>query len=258
MTTKRNVLLAAGLLASAVLTGTAWAHGNVVPQAVETKGLTPIKDAGVTLTAMAGQRSTRTAALPSTTRPWRSVPRPTTRTAPPAMAWRPSRGHRPDLRMLDAGEAGDEWFVERVRHGAVRDGRVYMPKMADYLSQEALWAVRTYLDSVRRGMTAMRLLAVLFSGLLLCCAAAQAQVRNYDAIIAAGELKVAVYKDFAPYSFEDHGQPRGVDVELAQALATALGVRLQLIWAPPGKSSTTICATTSGAAARCATSNWPT
>ena len=81
----------------------------------------------------------------------------------------------------------------------------------------------------------MRLWAVLLSGLLLCCAAAQAQVRNYDAIIAAGELKVAVYKDFAPYSFQDHGQPRGVDVELAQALATALGVRLQLIWAPPGE-----------------------
>jgi ABC-type amino acid transport substrate-binding protein len=81
----------------------------------------------------------------------------------------------------------------------------------------------------------MRLSAVLLSGLLLCCAAVQAQVRNYDAIIAAGELKVAVYKDFAPYSFEDHGQPRGVDVELAQALATALGVHLQLIWAPPGE-----------------------
>lgn len=49
MTTKRNVLLAAGLLAAAVLTSTAFAHGNVVPQAVETKGLTPIKDAGVSL-----------------------------------------------------------------------------------------------------------------------------------------------------------------------------------------------------------------
>ena len=60
-----------------------------------------------------------------------------------------SGGIAPDLRMLDEGDAGDEWFVERVRHGAVRDGRVYMPKMADYLSQEALWAVRTYLDSVR-------------------------------------------------------------------------------------------------------------
>ena len=59
-----------------------------------------------------------------------------------------SGGIAPDLRMLDVGDAGDEWFVERVRHGAVRDGRVYMPKMADYLSQEALWAVRTYLDSV--------------------------------------------------------------------------------------------------------------
>lgn len=104
----------------------------------------------------------------------------------------------------------------------------------------------------------MRLMAVLFSALLLCCAAAQAQVRNYDTIIAAGELKVAVYKDFAPYSFQDHGQPRGVDVDLAQALAEAMGVRLKLIWAPPGKSSTTTCGTTSGAAARCVISNWQT
>src|SRR5690349_19946425 len=60
-------------------------------------------------------------------------------------------------------------------------------------------------------------------------------MRNYNEMIAAGELKVAVYKDFAPYSFEQAGQPRGVDVELAQALAKALGVRLTLIWAPPGE-----------------------
>ncbi|WEK11715.1 MAG: transporter substrate-binding domain-containing protein [Candidatus Pseudomonas colombiensis] len=81
----------------------------------------------------------------------------------------------------------------------------------------------------------MRLFAVLLSGLLLCCQAVQAQVRTYDEMIAEGELKVAVYKDFAPYSFEDQGQARGVDVELAQALAKAMGVRLQLIWAPPGE-----------------------
>lgn len=78
-------------------------------------------------------------------------------------------------------------------------------------------------------------LGVFLSGLLLCCAAVQAEVRNYDTMIASGELKVAVYQDFAPYSFEDQGQPRGVDVELAQALAEALGVSLQLIWAPPGE-----------------------
>lgn len=59
-----------------------------------------------------------------------------------------SGGIAPDLRMLDAGIEGDEWFKERVINGAVRDGRVYMPKMADYLSQEALWAIRSYLESV--------------------------------------------------------------------------------------------------------------
>ncbi|MDP9658077.1 UNVERIFIED_ORG: ABC-type amino acid transport substrate-binding protein [Pseudomonas putida] len=81
----------------------------------------------------------------------------------------------------------------------------------------------------------MRLFAVLISTLWLCCQAAQAQVRNYDEMIAAGELKVAVYKDFAPYSFERAGKPQGVDVELAEALAKALGVRLTLIWAPAGE-----------------------
>ena len=81
----------------------------------------------------------------------------------------------------------------------------------------------------------MRLLAVLFTALLLCSQTVQAQVRTYDDMIAAGELKVAVYKDFAPYSFEDGGQPRGVDVELAKALAKALGVRLELVWAPAGE-----------------------
>ena len=149
MTTKRNVLLAAGLLASAVLTGTAWAHGNVVPQAVETKGLTPIKDAGVTLDGDGW----------AAVNPYRSSPEHDKAVEIGASAYNQncaachgleakSGGIAPDLRMLDAGEAGDEWFVERVRHGAVRDGRVYMPKMADYLSQEALWAIRTYLDSV--------------------------------------------------------------------------------------------------------------
>ncbi|HBZ94406.1 MAG TPA: cytochrome c-550 PedF, partial [Pseudomonas sp.] len=59
-----------------------------------------------------------------------------------------SGGIAPDLRLLELGASGDEWFKERVINGAVRDGRVYMPKMADYLSQEALWAVRTYLESV--------------------------------------------------------------------------------------------------------------
>ncbi|ROM33523.1 cytochrome c-550 PedF [Pseudomonas poae] len=150
MTTKRNALFVAGLLVGVIGAGTALAHGNVVPQAVETKGLTSIKDAGVAVDADGW----------AAVNPYRTSPEHDKAVEIGASAYNQncaachgleakSGGIAPDLRMLDAGEAGDEWFVERVRHGAVRDGRVYMPKMADYLSQEALWAVRTYLDSVR-------------------------------------------------------------------------------------------------------------
>jgi len=149
MTTKRNALLVAGLLVGVIGVGNVWAHGNVVPQAVETKGLTPIKDTGVPLDADGWAANN----------PYRKSPEHDRAVEIGSSAYNQncaachgleakSGGIAPDLRMLDEGDAGDEWFVERVRHGAVRDGRVYMPKMADYLSQEALWAVRTYLDSV--------------------------------------------------------------------------------------------------------------
>lgn len=57
-----------------------------------------------------------------------------------------SGGIAPDLRELDADINGDEWYKERVINGAVRNGAVYMPRMADHLSQEALWAIRTYIE----------------------------------------------------------------------------------------------------------------
>lgn len=59
-----------------------------------------------------------------------------------------SGGIAPDLREMEAGEFGDEWFKYRVVNGAVRDGRVYMPKFDETLGQEALWAIRTYLESI--------------------------------------------------------------------------------------------------------------
>ena len=149
MTTKHNALLVAGLLAGLIGAGSAWAHGNVVPQPVETKGLTSIKDAGVPVNEDGW----------AAVNPYRTSPEHDRAVEIGSSAYNQncaachgleakSGWIAPDLRMLDVGEAGDEWFVERVRHGAVRDGRVYMPKMADYLSQEALWAVRTYLDTV--------------------------------------------------------------------------------------------------------------
>jgi cytochrome c-550 PedF len=57
-----------------------------------------------------------------------------------------SGGIAPDLRLLTPDFDGDDWYKYRVINGAVRDGKVYMPKMAETLSQEALWAIKTYLD----------------------------------------------------------------------------------------------------------------
>lgn len=59
-----------------------------------------------------------------------------------------SGGIAPDLREMENGDFGDEWYKEKMINGAVRGGRVLMPRMAEYVSQEALWAVRAYLETV--------------------------------------------------------------------------------------------------------------
>lgn len=58
-----------------------------------------------------------------------------------------SGGIAPDLRYLEETFDGDDWYKERVINGAVRDGKVYMPKFFGTISQEGLWAIRTYIDS---------------------------------------------------------------------------------------------------------------
>lgn len=78
-------------------------------------------------------------------------------------------------------------------------------------------------------------LAVLCSLLLALSEPLLAQVRSYDSIVESGVLKVALYEDFPPYSFQQDGQPRGVDYDIAQALAAGLGLTLEVIWAPPGE-----------------------
>ncbi len=58
-----------------------------------------------------------------------------------------SGGMAPDLRELEKGESADGYFLSRVLHGAQRDGRYKMPPFAGTLSQEAIWAIRTYIQS---------------------------------------------------------------------------------------------------------------
>lgn len=59
-----------------------------------------------------------------------------------------SGGLAPDLRRFPPKDEGDELFLPRVRRGSTRDGRVYMPPFEGTLSQEAMWAIRSWLETV--------------------------------------------------------------------------------------------------------------
>ena len=58
-----------------------------------------------------------------------------------------SGGIAPDLRKLDLGDEGDSWFIMRMQSGAVRNGITYMPVFDGVLPREALWSIRTYIES---------------------------------------------------------------------------------------------------------------
>ncbi len=85
-----------------------------------------------------------------------------------------------------------------------------------------MWSSTPAAFSVRQWSTLL-LLALLFMPL-------QSGARSFDDVIASGYLSVAAYRDFPPYAFEENGEARGVDVEIARALAEGLGLKLQLHW----------------------------
>lgn len=58
-----------------------------------------------------------------------------------------SGGIAPDLRLLEDGELGDEWYMERVRKGYSQNGAYKMPPFQDLISQEAMWAIRSYIEN---------------------------------------------------------------------------------------------------------------
>jgi polar amino acid transport system substrate-binding protein len=48
--------------------------------------------------------------------------------------------------------------------------------------------------------------------------------RDFDEIFNSGWIEFAVYDDFAPYSWQDKGQPRGTDIDIGRMMAKKLGV----------------------------------
>ncbi|WP_243404040.1 cytochrome c-550 PedF [Zavarzinia aquatilis] len=134
----RDILVAAVTAAGvAVAAGAAFGHGDVTPQQVDTTGLEPLGSEWRETNPYTG--NARAIEIGSS-----GYNQNCARCHGLEVK---SGGIAPDLRQLEVGPDGDAWFVERMKHGAVRDGKVYMPVFDGVLSQEGLWAIRTYIES---------------------------------------------------------------------------------------------------------------
>lgn len=119
------IVLAGATLASKI----AFAHGDVTPQPIDASELKHLgKDRSAKIhIAVILRRSP--SALPATTR-----------TAPAVTELEViSGGIAPDLRYLETGKSGDEWFLERIRHGKKNsEGTTIMPAFEGVFTQEAM------------------------------------------------------------------------------------------------------------------------
>ena len=131
------VFVASAMVAAGSIAVNVYAHGNVTPQPVDT---TALKDIGTDWLKVNPYRGNATAIKIGESAYGQNCARCHGLEAI-------SGGIAPDLRYLDVGEAGDEWYIQRFQHGSVRDGKVYMPPMGDVLGQKAGWAIRSWLDT---------------------------------------------------------------------------------------------------------------
>ncbi len=130
------VLAAAPRLASA--------HGNVTPQAVDVTGLPPL-GAGNWLTENPYDKADDKVKALATEIGSSAYNQNCARCHGLDVI---SGGIAPDLRYLELGKTGDEWFIQRIRNGKKNaDGATIMPAFEQYFSQEAMWAIRTFLES---------------------------------------------------------------------------------------------------------------
>ena len=149
----RSALRGAVATACLLMAGIAFAHGDVTPQAVDTKELPQLGDKWLVENPYSGnatavkigssafnQNCARCHGLEAI-----------------------SGGIAPDLRRLDNDCVSikddkkkkacvidvNEYMTSTVRHGRTRNGAVYMPPFEGVLSQEAIWAIKSYLETRR-------------------------------------------------------------------------------------------------------------
>jgi len=83
-------------------------------------------------------------------------------------------------------------------------------------------------------VTKCKLLTLLLSTCLAF--AGQVHARYYDDVISSGYIAIGLYKNFPPYSYEQNGQPAGVDVEIGKRIAAKLGVEFRPHWITPDEN----------------------
>ena len=149
-----SVLLAAGWLLSP---SAALAHGDVVPHSVDTHTLPQLGEKWLPANPYTEGTPANKEALRIGTSAYNQ------NCARCHGLEAISGGIAPNLRKIDGDCMGltdeakkmacyketDEYFLGTVRRGRTRDGRVYMPPFEGVLSQEAIWSIKTYLETRR-------------------------------------------------------------------------------------------------------------
>jgi len=135
---KKLSLLAVSLIG---LAAPPWAfpHGDVTPQAVDTRELPPL---GKQVRSENPYRGNKEAIRVGSSAYNQNCARCHGLEAV-------SGGIAPDLRLLEVDAETDQYFIESVQRGKVRNGAVYMPPYEEVLPQEAIWAIKSYLETRR-------------------------------------------------------------------------------------------------------------
>lgn len=114
-----------------------FAHGDVQPQPVDTTGLKPLGKTWLTKNPYRGNKKAIEIGASGYNQ----------NCARCHGLGVVSGGIAPDLRYLETDAEGDEWFITRIRKGYHQNGITKMPPFEGIMSQEAMWAIRSYIDS---------------------------------------------------------------------------------------------------------------
>jgi cytochrome c-550 PedF len=148
-----SLIFAGSMLMAALVTSIAFAHGDVTPQPIDTKTLPTLGADWRDQNPFSGQAEAikiGTSAFAENCARCHGLQAQ-------------SGGIAPDLRLLDRDCLDiknevkkkacytdiDQYFLVSIRHGKVRNGAVYMPPFEGILNQEAMWAIKSYLETLR-------------------------------------------------------------------------------------------------------------